>query len=85
MPVNNVGLLVYLSLGNKPHLVFVTGLWSLPMVLLALATTTSASTAGNRGNLSGLWVMGWTLCALECYRSVLNRVKVSKIDTVSID
>ncbi len=29
--------------------------------------------------------MGWCLCALEFYISILNRVKVSKIGMVSID
>jgi hypothetical protein len=35
--------------------------------------------------LPGLWVIGWVLSALELNVSVLNRVKVSKIGTVSID
>jgi hypothetical protein len=85
VPVNNVGLLVYFSLGNKPLLAFVTGLWSLSMVLLAWATVTSASTVSNRGNLSDPWVKDWVLCELEFYISILNRVKISKIGTVSID
>ncbi len=79
MPVNNVGLLVHLSLENKPLLAFVSGLWSMSTVLLAWTTATSISTRGNRGNFSGLWVMGWCLCALEFYISVLNG------GTVSID
>jgi hypothetical protein len=85
VPVNNVGLLVYFSLGNKPLLVFVTGLWSLSTVLLVWMTATSASSMGNRGNLSGLWIMGQCLCALEFYISVPNKFKVSKIGTVSVD
>jgi hypothetical protein len=72
MPVNNVGLLVYLSLGNKPLLALVTGMWSLSAVLLAWATATSTPTASNRGNLSGPWVIGRILCALEFYISILN-------------
>jgi hypothetical protein len=80
-----MGLLVYFSLGNKPPLVFVTGLGSLSAVLLAWATATSVPTASNRGNLSGPWVIGWILCVLEFYISILNRVKVSKISTVCID
>jgi hypothetical protein len=85
MPVNNVGLLVYFSLGNKPLLAFVTGLGSLSGVLLAWATATSPPTASNRGDLSGHWVIGWILGVLEFYISVLNRVKVSKISMVCID
>ncbi len=80
-----MGLLVYFSLGNKPLLAFVTGLWSLSTVLLTWAADTSASTASSRGNLSGPWVIGRILCALEFYISILNRVRVSKIGTVSID
>jgi hypothetical protein len=67
MPVNNVGLLVYFSLGNKPLLVFVTGLWSLSTVLLMWATATSTPTASNRGNLSGPWVIGH---AIGCCKSM---------------
>jgi hypothetical protein len=85
MPVNNVGLLVYFSLGNKPLMAFVTGLWSLSAVLHTWATATSVPTASNRGNLSGPWAIGQILCALEFYISILNRVKVSKISVVSID
>jgi hypothetical protein len=44
---------------------------------------TSPSTASNRGNLSGPWVIGRSFCALEFYISILKRVKVSKIGTVS--
>ncbi len=85
MPVNNVGLLVYLSLGNKSLLVFVTGLGSLSMVLLAWATVNSVPTMSNRGGLSGPWVIGRILCALELYISFLNRVKVSKFSMVCVD
>jgi hypothetical protein len=49
------------------------------------ATATSTPSVSNRGNLSGPWVIGWILCALEFYISILNRVKVSKIGTVGID
>jgi hypothetical protein len=85
VPVNNVGLLVYFRLGNKPLLAFVKGLGSLSLVMLAWEIPASAPTASNRGNLSGPWVIGWIFCALEFYISILNRVKVRKIGTVSID
>ncbi len=80
-----MGLLVHFSLGNKPLLVYVTGLWSLFMILLAWAAVSSTSTVSNRGDLFDPWVMGQVLCALEFHISILNRVKDSKIDTVSID
>ncbi len=85
MPVNDVGLLVYFRLGNKPLLVFVKGLGSLSMVMLAWETPASMPTTSNRGNLSGPWVIGRIFCALKFYISILNRVKVSKISTVCID
>jgi hypothetical protein len=85
VPVYNVGLLVYLSLGNKPLLALVTDLWSLSAVLFAWATATSTPTTSNRGDLSSPWVIGWILCALEFYMSILNRVNVGKIGTVIID
>ncbi len=85
MPVNNVGLLVYFRLGNKPVLAFVKGLGSLSLVMLAWEIPSSAPTAGNRGNLSGPWVIGQIFCALEFYIRILNRVKISKIGTVNID
>ncbi len=40
---------------------------------------------GNRGNLSGPWVIGWIFGVLEFYISILNRVKFSKIGTFCID
>jgi hypothetical protein len=58
VPVNNVGLLVYFRLGNKPLLAFVKGLGSLSMVMLAWETPASAPTVNNRGNLFGPWVIG---------------------------
>jgi hypothetical protein len=85
VPANNVGLLVYFRLGNKPLLVFVKGLGSLSVAMLAWKTPTSTPTVSDRGNLSGPWVTGWIFCALEFYISVLNRIKVSKISTVSVD
>ncbi len=85
MPVNNVGLLVDFRLGNKPLLVFVKGLGSLSSVMFAWEIPASAPTVGNRGNLSGPWVLSQIFCVLEFYISILNRVKVSKIGTVSID
>jgi hypothetical protein len=85
VPVNNVGLLVDFRLGNKPLLAFVKGLGSLSSAMLSWEIPASAPTVGNRGNLSGPWVIGWIFCALEFYISVLNRVKVSKIGMVSID
>ena len=85
MPVNNVGLLVDFRLGNKSLLTFVRGLGSMSLVMSAWVIPAPAPTAGNRGNLSGLWVIGQVVCALEFHISVLNRVKVSKIGMVSID
>ncbi len=79
MPVNNVGLLVYFRLGNKPLLVFVNGLGSLSTVMLAWETPASAPTASNRGNLSGPWVIGQIFCVLEFYINVLNKVKMIKL------
>jgi hypothetical protein len=46
MPVNNVGLLVYFRLWNKPLLVFVKGLGSLSLVMLVWEIPASAPTAG---------------------------------------
>jgi hypothetical protein len=80
-----MGLLVYFGLGYKPLLVFVKGLGSLSAVMLAWEIPASVPTAGNRGNLSGPWVIGRIFCALEFYIRVLKRVKVSKIGTVCID
>ncbi len=85
MPVNNVGLLVYFRLGNKPLLAFIKGLGSLSAVMFAWETPASTPTASNRGNLSDPWVIGWIFCALEFYISVLDRVKVSKISKVFVD
>jgi hypothetical protein len=85
VPVNNVGLLVDFRLGSKPLLEFVKGLGSLSSVMLAWEFPASVPTASNRGNLSGLWVIGQIFCALEFYISILNRVKVSKSGMVSID
>ncbi len=85
MPVNNVGLLVNFKLGNKSLLAFVRDLGSLSLVMSAWVVSTPAPTMGNRGNLSGPWVIGWVVCALEFHISILNRVKISKIGTVSID
>ncbi len=85
MPVNNECLLVDFRLGNKSLVVFVRGLGSLALVMSAWVIPAPTPTVGNRGNLSGLWVIGWVFCALEFHISVLNRVKVSKIGTVSID
>ncbi len=85
MPVNNVGLLIYFRLGNKPLLAFVKGLGSLSAVMLAWEIPTSTPTASDRGNLSGPWVIVWIFCVLEFYISVLNRVKVSKNGAVCID
>jgi hypothetical protein len=45
----------------------------------------SVPTVGDRGNLSGPWVIGRIFCVLEFYISVLDRVKVSKIGTVCVD
>ncbi len=84
-PVNNVGLLVDFRLGNKSLLVFVRVLGSLSSVMSKWVIPAPAPTAGNRGNLSGPWVIGWVVCALEFHISVLNSIKVSKIGTVSID
>ncbi len=85
MPVNNVGLLVYFRLGNKPLLAFVKGLGSLSLVMFAWEIPASVPTAGNQGNLSGPWVIGRIICALEFYISILNKVKVSKIGMVCVD
>ncbi len=85
MPVNNVGLLADFRLGNKSLLAFFRGLGSMSLVMSAWVISAPTPTAGNRGNLSGLWVIGRVVCALELHISVLNRVKVSKIGTVSID
>ena len=82
MPIHNVGLLVDFRLGNKSHLAFVRGLGSLRSTWEILAPV---PTAGNRGYLPGLWVIGQVLSALELNVSVFYRVKVSKIGTVSID
>jgi hypothetical protein len=73
------------GLGIKPLLVFVKGLGSLSVVMIAWETPAFVSTTSNRGNLSDPWVIGWIFCALEFYISVLNRVKVSKISTACID
>jgi hypothetical protein len=85
VPVNDVGLLVDFRLGNKPLLVFVKGLGSLSLIMFAWEIPASMPTAGNKGNLSGPWVIGQIFCVLKFYISILNRVKVSKIGTVSID
>ena len=85
MPVNNVGLLVNFRLGNKSLLVFVRGLGSMSLVMSAWVIPAPAPTAGNRGYLLGLLVIGWVLSALELNVSIFHRVKVSKIGTVSID
>ncbi len=85
VPVKNVGLLVNFRLGNKPLLAFVKGLGSLSLVVLAWESLASMPTMGNRGNLSGPWVIGQIFCAPEFYISVLKRVKVSKFGTVIID
>jgi hypothetical protein len=67
VPVNNVDLLVDFRLGNKPLLAFVKGLGSLFLVMFVWEIPASAPTAGNRGNLSGPWVIGRIFCALEFY------------------
>ncbi len=85
MPVHNVGLLVDFRLGNKSHLAFVRGLGSLAPVRSMWDMPAPAPTAGNRGYLPGLWVIGRVLSALELNVSVFHRVKVNKIGTVSID
>ncbi len=85
MPVYNVGLLVDFRLGNKFHLAFVGGLGSLAPVRSAWVIPAPMPTAGNRGHLLGLWVIGRVFCALELNISVFQRVKVSKIGTVGID
>ena len=82
---HNVGLLINLRLGNKSHLAFVRGLGSLALVRSTWEIPAPMPTVDNRGNLSGLWVNGRVVCTLEFHISVLNRVKVSKIGTVSID
>ncbi len=80
-----MGLLVDFSLVNKSHLAFVGGLGSLAPVRSTWDILAPAPTAGNRGYLPGLWVIGWVLSALELNVSIFHRVKVSKIGTVSID
>ncbi len=85
MPVNNVGLLFDFRLGNKSLLAFVRSLGSMSLVMSAWVIPALVPTVGNRGNLLGLWVIGRVVCALKLLISVLNRVKVSKIGTVSID
>ncbi len=85
MPIHNVGLLVDFRLGNKSHLVFVRDLGSLALVRSMWDIPAPAPTAGNRGYLRGLWVIGQVLSVLELSVSVFHRVKVSKIGTVSID
>ena len=72
MPIHNVGLLVDFRLGNKSHLAFVRGLGSLAPVRSTWDIPTPAPTAGIRGNLLGLWVIGRVVCALEFYISILN-------------
>ncbi len=79
MPANNVGLLVYFRLRNKPLLVFVKGLGSLYAVMLAWENPASAPTASNRGNLSGPWVIGWIFCTLEFYIASLTESKPVKL------
>ncbi len=83
--VHDVGLLVNLRLGNKSHLAFVRGLGPLAPVRSTWDTPAPVPTAGNRGYLPGLLVVGWVLSVLEVNVSVFHRVKVSKIGTVSID
>ncbi len=85
MPVNNVGLLVDLRLGNKSLLAFVRGLGSMSLLISAWVNPAPMPTAGNRGNLLGLWVIGWGVSVLEFHINVLNRVKVSKFGMVGID
>ncbi len=85
MPIHNVGLLVDFRLGNKSHLVFVRGLRSLALVRSTWDIPALVPTVGNRGYLSGLWVIGLVLSALEPNVSVFHRVKVSKIGMVRID
>ncbi len=85
MPVHNVGLFVDFRLGNKSHLTFVRGLGSLAPVRSTWEIPAPVPTKGNRGNLSGLWVIGRVVSALELNISVFHRIKVSKIGTVSID
>ncbi len=80
-----MGLLVNFRLGNKPLLALVRGLMSLSLLISAWVIPAPAPTAGNRGNLLGLWVIGWVLCVLEFDIGILNRVKVSKIGFISID
>jgi hypothetical protein len=79
-----MGLLVDFRLGNKSHLAFIRGLGFMSLVS-AWVIPAPAPTAGNRGNLLDIWVIGQVFCALEFHISVLIRVKVSKIGTVSID
>ncbi len=83
--VQDVGLLVNLRLGNKSHLTFVRGLGPLAPVRSTWDTPAPTPTAGNRGYLLGLWVIGQALSVLELNLSIFHRVKVNKIGTVSID
>jgi hypothetical protein len=85
MPIHNVGLLVDFRLGNMSHLAFVRGLGSLAPVRSTWDIPAPAPTAGDRGYLPGLWVIGRVLSALELNVSIFHRVKVSKIVMVSID
>jgi hypothetical protein len=85
LSVHNVGLLVNFRLGNKSHLASVRGLGPLAPVRSTWDTPAPVPTAGNRGYLPGLWVIGRVLSALELNVSVFHRVKVSKIGTVGID
>jgi hypothetical protein len=80
-----VGLLVNFRLGNKSHLAFVRGLGSLALDRSVWVIPAPVPTAGNRGYLPGLWVIGRIICALEFNISVFHGVKVSKIGTVGID
>ncbi len=74
-----MGLLVDFRLGNKPLLAFVKGLGSLSLVMVAWKIPTSAPTMGNRGNLSGPWVIGRIFCALEFYISILNSLSAKSV------
>jgi hypothetical protein len=80
-----MGLRVDFRLGNKSHLGFVRGLGSLALVWSTWDIPAPVPTAGNRGYLLGLWVIGRVLSALELNLSIFHRVKVNKIGTVSID
>ncbi len=83
--VHDVGLLVNLRLGTKSHLAFVRGLGPLAPVRSTWDTPAPVPVVGNRGYLQGLSVIGRVLSALELNISVIHRVKVSKIGTVSIE